>query len=195
MRTPEDTAAARSIIALMRGVVYQETAEDVWRDLLKNPAPVRDHFNTIGLDVVVDENEGYAYLRMQEEREGEEPLPRLITRRKLPYNDSLLLVLLRRRLVEFESHGDQGRLAVDRDDIVDSLRVFLADSSDEARIINNIDQSIGRIEKLGFLRKLRGENDVWEVRRILKAYVDAQTLSDFAQKLDEYKSVLNQGGQ
>lgn len=119
----------------------------------------------------------------------------MITRRKLPYNDSLLLVLLRRRLVEFESHGDQGRLAVDRDDIVDSLRVFLADSSDEARIINNIDQSIGRIEKLGFLRKLRGENDVWEVRRILKAYVDAQTLSDFAQKLDECKSVLNQGGQ
>ncbi|PRC61423.1 hypothetical protein C6A85_09055 [Mycobacterium sp. ITM-2017-0098] len=32
----------------------------------------------------------------------------------------------------------------------------------------------------------RGQRDHWEVRRILKAYVDAQTLSDFAAKLREY---------
>ena len=40
--------------------------------------------------------------------------------------------------------------------------------------------------ELGFLRQLRGQTEHWEVRRILKAYVDAQTLSDFAGKLREY---------
>ncbi|HMT50255.1 DUF4194 domain-containing protein [Dietzia sp. UBA5065] len=182
--TPEERAVATSAIRLMQGVVYQES--DAWEDLLRHRGAVRDHFAVIGLDVVVDADEGYAYLRTREPDDGEDPLPRVIRRRALTYADSLLLVLLRKRMVEFESAGDQGQLVLTSDEIAEMIQLFLARSTDEARVLKQVDTSINRLVAMGFLRQLRGRRDTWEVRRILKAYVDGQTLSDFAARLAEY---------
>lgn len=184
--TQENRAVATAAIRLMQGVVYQE--DDAWADLLRQQGALRDHFATIGLDVVVDQNEGYAYLRTREPEDGEEPLPRLIRRRALTYADSLLVILLRKRMVEFEASGDQGQLVLTRDEIAEMVRLFLASSTDEARVLTKVDRSISRVVDMGFLRPLTGRRDTWEVRRILKAYVDAQTLSDFSAKLAEYAS-------
>jgi hypothetical protein len=41
---------------------------------------------------------------------------------------------------------------------------------------------------MGFLRRLRGADDKFEVRRILKAFVDAQWLADFDQRLAAYQA-------
>ena len=182
--TPEERAIATSAIRLMQGVVYQES--DAWGDLLRHRGAVRDHFALIGLDVVIDDDEGYAYLRTAETPDGEEPLPRVIRRRALTYSDSLLLVLLRKRLVEFESAGDQGLLVLTHEEIVEMVQLFLARSTDEAREAHQVDASINRLVGMGFLRQLKDRKGTWEVRRILKAYVDAETLSDFSAKLAEY---------
>lgn len=179
-------ATGSAIIRLMHGVVYRESDEDTWLTLERHDADVRDHFAAIGVDVVVDGAEGYAYLSSRPDAEGAEPLPRLVRRRSLTYNVSLLLVLLRKRLVEFETSGSEGKLVLSRDQIVEMLRLFLADTTNEARVVDTADTTIRRAADLGFLRQLRGQPDQWEVRRILKAYVDAQTLSDFAAKLREY---------
>lgn len=186
MRTIDEQAVATAIIRLMRGVAYRETDEDTWLTLERQGAAVRDHFATIGVDVVIDDTEGYAYLRSQEDIDGQDGLPRLVVRRPLTYNVSLLLVLLRKRLFEFEAGGDEGKLVLSRDQIVDMLQLFLADSTNEARVIDQVDKTITKAAELGFLRALPGQSDQWEVRRIIKAYVDAQTLSDFAGKLREY---------
>ena len=74
--------------------------------------------------MVIDDTEGYAYLQSHPEADGEEPLPRLVNRRTLTYNVSLLLVLLRKRLVEFETAGGDGKLVLSRDQIVEMLRLF-----------------------------------------------------------------------
>lgn len=172
----------------MREVVYRDSAahERVWETLERHRAPVADHFGAIGIEVVIDDAEGYAYLRTREEEPGEEPLPRLVRRRALTYNVSLLLVLLRKRMVEFESTGGDGKLVLTRDQIIEMLRVFQATSSNEARIVDQADRTIDQVAGLGFLRELRGQSGAWEVRRILKAYVDAQTMSDFAGRLATY---------
>lgn len=182
----DEHAVGSATIRLMQGVVYRESDEDTWLTLERSGAGVRDHFATIGVEVVVDDAEGYAYLRSRPEAEGEEALPRLVRRRALTYNVSLLLVLLRKRLLEFETSGNEGRLVLSRDQIVEMLRTFQADSSNEARVVDQAERTIGKAAELGFLRPLRGQGDHWEVRRILKAYVDAQTLSDFARKLEQY---------
>lgn len=179
-------AIGSAIIRLMQGVVYRELDEDTWLTLERAGAGVRDHFATIGVEIVVDDSEGYAYLRSRPDGEDEEVLPRLVRRRTLTYNVSLLLVLLRKRLLEFETAGSEGRLVLTRDQILEMLRVFQADSSDEARVTDHAERTIAKAVELGFLRPLRGQLDHWEVRRILKAYVDAQTLSDFAGKLKQY---------
>ena len=182
----DDHAISSAIIRLMRGVVYRESDEDIWATLERSGAGVRDHFTTIGVDVIVDESEGYAYLRSHPEEEGEEPLPRLVRRRALTYNVGLLLVLLRKRLLEFEITGGEGRLVLSTDQIVEMLQLFQAESTNEARLVEQADNTIKKAVELGFLRQLRGQTDQWEVRRIIKAYVDAQTLSDFAGKLRQY---------
>lgn len=178
-------AIGPAIIRLMQGVVYRELDEDTWLTLERFGAGVSDHFATIGVEIVVDDSEGYAYLRSRPD-DDEEALPRLVRRRTLTYNVSLLLVLLRKRLLEFETAGSEGRLVLTRDQMLEMLRVFQADSSNEARITDHAERTIAKAVELGFLRPLRGQPDHWEVRRILKAYVDAQTLSDFAGKLKQY---------
>lgn len=193
MRTPEEHAVASAIIDLMRGVVYREVQEGAWGTLDRHGAAVRDHFDTIGVCVVVDDTEGYAYLRSQEEGDDAEPLPRLVRRRSLTYHVSLLLVLLRKRLVEFETTGSEGKLVMSRDQIIEMLRVFLAESTNEARVVDRVDTTVKQVAELGFLRQLRGQQDHWEVRRILKAYVDAQLLADYAGKLREYAEAARGG--
>ncbi len=181
-----ERAVAAAIIRLMQGVVYRTSDEDTWLTLERAGAGVRDHFATIGIDVVVDDAEGYAYLRSRPSEDGEEALPRLVRRRALTYNVSLLLVLLRKRLVEFETSGGEGRLVLSTDQIVEMLRLFQHESTNDARVVDQAETTVKKAAELGFLRQLRGQRDHWEVRRILKAYVDAQTLSDFASKLREY---------
>ena len=68
----DEHAVASAIIRLMQGVIYREADEDTWRTLERAGASVRDHFATIGVDVVIDEDEGYAYLRTKPDEEGEE---------------------------------------------------------------------------------------------------------------------------
>ena len=189
----DEHAIASAIIRLMQGVVYRESDEDTWLTLERSGAGVRDHFATIGVDVVVDDAEGYAHLRSRPEVDGEEALPRLVRRRALTYNVSLLLVLLRKRLVEFEQASGEGRLILTTEQIVEMLRLFQADSTNDARVVDQAEATIKKTAELGFLRQLRGQSDHWEVRRILKAYVDAQTLSDFAAKLREYAGTVRTG--
>jgi hypothetical protein len=191
VRSAEEHATAAAIIQLMRGVIYREQDDTTWATLGHSAPPIRDHFAAIGVDVVVDATEGYAYLQTRPDADGEDPLPRLVNRRTLTYNLSLLLVLLRKRLVEFETAGAEGKLVLSRDQIVEMLRLFLTESTNEARVVDQVDTTIRRAADLGFLRQLRGRSDQWEVRRILKAYVDAQTLSDFAGKLTEYAAAAS----
>lgn len=183
----DEHQVASAIIRLMQGVVYRESDEVAWDTLQGSGAQVRDHFATIGVDVVVDEDEGYAFLRSRPPvDEGEEPLPRLVRRRRLTYHVSLLLVLLRKRMVEFETGGGEGRLVLTTDQMVEMLRLFHAESGNDARMVDTASSTIKKVAELGFLKQLRDQADHWEVRRILKAYVDAETLSDFAGTLRDY---------
>lgn len=51
------------IIPLLKGVIYQENDAGLWNALLILQARVRDYVAVLGLDLVLDEAEGYAFLR------------------------------------------------------------------------------------------------------------------------------------
>jgi hypothetical protein len=125
------------------------------------------------------------------ESDSEEPdgagRPRLVARRRLGFPVSLLLALLRKRLAELDAKSGETRLIVSRDDMVDMMRLFAPDASNEARLTDRIDSHIGKVVELGFLRPLIGHADQYEVRRILKAFVDAQWLHDFDERLMAYR--------
>lgn len=181
-------------ITLLKGVIYRESDEHLWHALLNLQARVRDYMAVLGLELVLDEAEGYAFLRAKLDDNASEAkkLPRLIARRPLSFPVSLLLVLLRKKLAEFDASGGDTRLILSRDEIVDLIRVFLPDSSNEAKLIDQIETHINKIIELGFLRRLKAGSDQasLEVRRILKAFVDAQWLTDFDARLAAYQIQL-----
>ncbi|MEV7571543.1 DUF4194 domain-containing protein [Pseudarthrobacter sp. NPDC089323] len=185
-RTPKELPAV--VTRLFKGVLYAENDEKLWQSLLGLTSHVRDYVSVLGLELVLDESEGYAFLRSKDDPDG--MLPRLIARRTLTFNVSLLLALLRRRMMEFDINSSEVRLIMTEQEIADMVSVFLPESSNEARVLDRLGADMKKVVELGFLRKLKGQADTYEVARILKAYVDAQWLEEFDARLADYRATL-----
>ncbi|REG60534.1 uncharacterized protein DUF4194 [Paraburkholderia sp. BL6669N2] len=187
------------LIPLLKGVIYREADMALWSALLDLQARVRDYVTVLNLELVLDEAEGYAFLRSRPDSGDEDSpaLPRLIARRPLSFPVSLMLALLRKKLAESDAGGGETRLILTREQIVETVRVFLPAGSNEAKLIDQIDTHVNKIIELGFLRKLKpttGTRETqaiaFEVQRILKAFVDAQWLADFDARLAAYQAQL-----
>jgi hypothetical protein len=203
MTNPESTASSETFrlsnlaIPLLKGVVYRADDALQWNALLNLQAAVRDYFAVLGLALHLDEAEGYAFLRSRSEPEDEEQkLPRLIARRQLSFPVSLLLALLRRKLAEFDAGGGDTRLVLGQEEIVALVRVFLLESTNDSKLVDQIENHIDKIVDLGFMRRLKassassGGQTEYEVLRILKAFVDAQWLAEFDQRMAAYQAHL-----
>lgn len=187
------------LIPLLKGVIYREADTALWSTLLDLQARVRDYVTVLSLELVLDEAEGYAFLRSRPDNgdDGSPAVPRLVARRPLSFPVSLLLALLRKKLAESDAGGGDTRLILTREQIVEMVRVFLPTGSNEAKLIDQIDTQVSKIVELGFLRKLKpaagkreGQAAAFEVQRILKAFVDAQWLADFDARLAAYQVQL-----
>ena len=189
------------VVPLLKGVLYRQDDAAQWAALQQLQARVRDYVAVLALDLVVDEAEGYAFLRSQPQSDDSAPsLPRLVRRQPLSFQVSLLLALLRKKLAEFDASGGDTRLILTRSAVVELVRVFLPAGSNESRLIDQIETQLNKVIELGFVRRLKPQVDsasartaqepVFEVRRILKAFVDAQWLADFDQRLGVYLAQL-----
>ena len=182
------------VINLLKGVVYRIDDQRLWASLLNLQTRVRDYMSVIGLKLVLDEAEGYAFLcnKLNDAEHEDATLPPLIASRPLSFQVSLLLALLRKKLAEFDTICGDERLVLSLDEIVDLMRVFLPETNNEARLIDQIEANINKIIDLGFLHRLKsisGSVD-FEVKRILKAFVTAEWLIDFDKQLSEYQAKL-----
>jgi hypothetical protein len=181
-----------TVIALMKGVVDRDQMPATWQDLVRCTSQVRDHIRIVGLELIVNEAEGYAYLRQRPETDGEDALPRIVPRRQLSFSVSVLLALLRRRLAEADASSGERHVVVTREQIHDLVRHIWSASSNEAKQADRRDRDIDRIVELGFLRPMSRGGDTFEVRRILAAFIDAQWLSEFDQRLAAYAAHARQ---
>jgi Domain of unknown function (DUF4194) len=180
------------LIPLLKGVTYRADDAAHWQALLQLQGRVRDHVAVLGLELTLDEAEGYAFLRSRPESDDPAAarLPRLVTRRPLSFAVSLLLALLRKKLAEFDAAGTETRLILSREQVVEMLRVFMPEGSNQTRLIDQVDTQLNRLIDLGFVRRLRGQEQMFEVQRILKAFVDAQWLAEFDARLAAYRAQL-----
>ena len=99
-------------------------------------------------------------------------------------------------LVTYLQLAGEGFEATVDETVVEILRVFLPESSNEARVVERIDTHLNRIADLGFLRRMRaaagaGAQTTFEVRRILKAFVDAEWLAELDARLAAYRAELD----
>lgn len=188
------------LIRLLQGVLYQESAKE-WNLLLSYQAPIRNYFAVLNINLFLDEQEGYAFLTQRatdatneyRESNSEETLkddkdsiiPRLIRRAPLSYDATLLCVLLRERLLQFDTQEkESARLIISNDEIIELIRPYLTERNDELKLINKIDSCIKKVIELGFLKELKsGTSLEYEVRRIIKSRINAEQLLEIKEKL------------
>lgn len=179
------------ILKLLQNPLFSEEAT-AWNLLLTHQTPVQEHFARIGLEVRINEEDGYAYLHQPpiEDEEGQAiALPRLTRRDRLTYHATLLCVILREWLDQFEStHLDAGKCAITDLQIHDLMLPFLPQRTDERALQRRIDSAIERLIDLGFLKRMPDTDHpaYFEVRRILKARIDAEKLAEIKEKLARY---------
>ena len=172
------------LVALLKGVVYRNDKH--WDELLPNETDIRKYFADINLDVIIDKSEGYAYLKQKVSEEEEEEIPKLIEKRPLSFPVSLLCLLLRRHLIENDSEGESTKAFLTRDEILNMVKPFYKETTNEANQIKLIDSAIKRVEEEGFLRKMKTEEELYEINRIIKAFVNADVVKDSLEKLKLY---------
>lgn len=187
MRNNQIAPFAPAVIRLLQGPLYSDDATP-WNVLLQYYDQVRLYCGQIGLELQLHEEDGYAYLR-QPEWEDEEgrvvELPRLTRRQQLSRDVSLLCVLLREQLLLFETGSVGGSACLlSREQIRELLLPALPERNNELLLQKRIDSLIERVAELGFLKKVtRLGQDYFELRRILKAKVNADLLVELKERL------------
>jgi hypothetical protein len=170
---------------LIREPVYREDTE-LWDALRAQREEIRHYFRQIGQELVIDDGEGFAFIR-QLEPEGDEPVPRLTQKRMLSYQATLLLVCLREELLRFEGAADDStRLVKTRAELHGLVSAFVTESNNQVRDARGVDTAITRLEDYGFLRPLNTERDAFEVMRILKARLTPPQLEEIKERLLRY---------
>lgn len=182
-----------TLVALLKGFVVESTNTKIYQYILDNQLVIEDYVSRIGLSLMIQEEDRVAYLRQRVYENEEEFIPRIVSRRPLSYGASVLLVLLRKEVIEINQNESDSRVIISRDDIIDKIKPYIFSTNDEAKRDREIDRHIQTINDLGFIRLLEGSSTQYEVLPIIRGFVDAQLLEDVDKKLSEYLKYATQG--
>lgn len=185
----QDSIISFVLITLLKGPVYTDTSARVWHDLLKYRAHVSEYFSRIGLELFVDEDEGYAFLRQLETQEVEQaPLPRLIKRHSLSFHTTLLCTLLRKKLLELDTYKADSRPIITKENIIEMMQMYYPQENNEVKIKGEIERQISKVQKMGIIRALKrsqGQEERYEILRVIKALINAEWLNSFLEQLKQ----------
>lgn len=177
---------APAALKLLQGAIYSDDPH--WDSLQNHLTAIKEYFSKIGLQVQNYETEGFAYLQQPDPDPDDrtEPLPRLTIRRKLSFKVTVLCVLLREELRQFDASDATGRLVLSVEKLRDLLQPYLPEGNNEEAFRREVDALVKQAVELGFLKRLSGEDENYEVRSILKAKIDADMLELLKQKLEAH---------
>jgi hypothetical protein len=183
---PEFREWGIAAVRLLQGVVYADEMRP-WELVLSSQSQLGAYFARLGLLLVVDESEGLAYLRQLTDDElpdGYDRLPKLFRKVRLGYDETLLCVLLREHLRRFEEEDlHNERCVVETAVLFDRWRILSQAQHDEVRARRELSSSLGKLEDIGFVRKLTDEPEAWEIRRILKARLPVSELESLKARM------------
>lgn len=173
-------------VHLLQGVVDADDGR-IWNLVLSNVSTLETYFARLGLRLIVDENEGLAYLRQLTEDEaptGYDGLPKLFRSTRFSYAQTLLCVLLRDAYRRFEEEDLRNeRCVVEEADVLDDWKAFFPQHDDDVKHNRELHAALRKLEELGFVKHFGDDPPSWEVRRILKARLSAEELEHLQQQL------------
>jgi len=185
---------APAIIALLQGIV-KTSNKNKWDILKKYETEVTDFFESIGIEVVVRDENGYAYLSQPDnselsyedkliikEKTGLVQLDRLIRRESLSDEQALLCVLLREKLEEEE--------IITKFDIFVLLKNFYQEGLNQERQVSDFNKIINKLCEFNFLTILKENREddkdmVYKIEKIIKDKINIDKIEEIKQKFTE----------
>lgn len=184
------TPYSKAIVRLLKSTV--ERNSNVWDDVINYQTEIQDYISKIGLELIVKKDEGFAFVKQLEDSDGN--TLGLVQRRQIGFETSIVLVVLRQSLEDFDSNPTQ--LATEKfitnTEIKDELELFLPEKYDRVRFIKELDRYINAAVDLGYLKEIsKKDNETkYQIHRIIKEKITLDILQDFENKLKDYvKSV------
>ena len=183
-------------IRLLKGAVYKNKHKQLWECLEREQMHIRNYFQQIGLNLFFHESEGFAFLKQSNADNISEnnpdnkneylEIPRLISRRQLSFPQTLLLVLLRKRLAEHDSEESDIRLLVTKPEIYQWLQPYFPEVSNELKQQRDFDALIKKMIEMSVLSSIPNSQDEFELQRIIIALVNADQITELLDKFVHY---------
>ena len=179
---------AKSIVTLLQQEVYDNHSQ--WNEIVSYKKEINTYLNKIAIELIVDEQEGYAFLK-QLELDDEGTTIGLIKRMPIPYEVSLICIFLREELDSFDVSDTQSSICtISQQQLREHLEMFFKEKPNMKRFFNEIDTNIQKVVKLGFLKLHKDssnrENKVYEIKRIIKSKVSSESIEELKSKLESY---------
>jgi len=177
---------SKAIVKLLKGVVEHDSS--VWNDIIHYQNEVQEYISLIGLELIIKKDEGFAFVKQFEDSDGK--TLGLVVKRQIGFETSILLVVLRQILDEFDSNPTQ---AVDEKFITNieikaELELFLEGGHNKMKFQKELDSYIKKVVELGYLKEVsKKENETkYKIQRIIKEKITLDILQDFTIKLRKY---------
>lgn len=177
---------SKAIVKLLKAPI--ERNSNFWDDVINYQIEIQEYISQIGLELIVKKDEGFAFVKQFEDSEGN--TLGLVQRRQIGFETSIVLVVLRQSLEEFDSNPIQ--LATEKfitnSEIKDELELFLPQKFNRVRFIKELDKYIKAAADLGYLKEInKKENETrYQIHRIIKEKITLDILQDFKKRLKEY---------
>lgn len=164
----------RALVQLLAGPSLDgRRHQKLWPILVRDEAVIRRRLADLFLELVIDRDLRVAFTRQADT--GDLEVPVLLRRAQLTFIDSILLLHLRQRLTQADSHGD--RAVVSTDEIMEFLTLYeRAANTDRAGFMKRVHASIEKIKKHSILQKIRSSDDRFEISPTLKLLFSAEEI-------------------
>lgn len=182
---------AAAIIKLLQGPVYVDD-KNIWRELTQWPSAIQEYFGKIGMELVINEQDGFARVLQPETEENDDnPLPRLMKKQTLNYEATLLAVILREGLEEFDIKSDGNKFYLTQKEIKERIELFYKEQTNKSKLWKDLSKPITNLLNVGILKLNREDaankdNNKYEVKRIIKAFISNDKLEEIKNKLNNY---------
>lgn len=177
---------SKAIVRLLKSTV--ENNSNVWEDVINYQNEIQEYISQIGLELILKKDEGFAFLKQLEDSEGN--TLGLVQRRQIGFETSIVLVVLRQSLEEFDSNPTQFAIEkfITDSEIKDELEIFLQEGYNKLKFKKELDKYIRNVVELGYLKEInKKDNETkYQIHRIIKEKITLDILQDFKTKLQEY---------
>ena len=132
---------SKAIIRLLKSPV--ERSSPVWDSIIHYQVDIQDFVGTIGLELIIKKDEGFAFIKQLENSDGD--TLGLIQRRAVGFEVSIVLIVLRYSLEDFDNNPTQyqsNEKFISNLQIREELELFLQEGYNHLKFQKDMDKYI-----------------------------------------------------